>query len=198
MIARELVFPSWHQPLTKFNFAYFSISVSNVLATLGGQDFLESADFNLLPLDDPSSCPRPAQFPQRARRPKAALTGGNVVVCGGSTGPQRPRRQCYVYNETSDEWLLRRMDMERDGIAMAQLNADDFWVIGKKQTWCDGSSLFSYHPFQSVIYSYVFSLWMTLPAVVFKDQCLYYERFIHWSLFRLLIRFGLTFERKFW
>ena len=94
---------------------------------------MDTSEFNLMPLEnlDTSICPRPAQFPYRIRRLKGVLSGGKVVVCGGSDGSSVVHDECLQYQESTDEWtLFATMLQPRDDLYLAPLDEDDFWVIG--------------------------------------------------------------------
>lgn len=115
------------------NYMFF-LAVSNVLATIGGNSYTDTFEFNLLPLENPdqSSCPRPAQFPQRVRGSKGVLSGGKVVICGGRDG-EIYYSGCFQYQDDTKEWtFFANMDHARDDMTITPIDENNFWVVGKE------------------------------------------------------------------
>ena len=59
------------------------------------------------------------------------LSGGKVVICGGSDGTTF-YRGCYQYQDDTKEWtLLANMQNARDEMTITPIDDNDFLVIGK-------------------------------------------------------------------
>ena len=76
------------------------------------------------------SCPTQlANYPLGVNAAVAVSVGGTPVVCGG-TNPFT--NACYMYNIQANMWNTFSMMGDRRAWAMAaQLNKDDFWVLGE-------------------------------------------------------------------
>ena len=76
------------------------------------------------------SCPtQVANYPLGVSAPVAASVGGTPVVCGG-VYPYTDA--CYMYNIQANTWdAFATMGDKRAWAMVAQLNKDDFWVLGE-------------------------------------------------------------------
>lgn len=88
---------------------------------------------NLQP-EDP--VPQPADYPITHEYAAAGRSGGKPVICGGWTRDQPYDHDevtmCYVYEATTNTWeLLAQMSVARAEFGFAQLNEDDFMVVGE-------------------------------------------------------------------
>lgn len=96
----------------------------------GGTDYL--ADSEIVDLDVPSDCTKPADYPTATLGMVGTVANGMVLVCGGDPFPaEHYTSDCFLYDFGTGTWMSHgSMGSARAWASAVMLNESHWWITG--------------------------------------------------------------------